>query len=144
MNCEIYLRNGTVYVPTMGRVDKGFFLGIEPVAVVAVSETKSLHKAIAETIVRGNPDVPMPKRSEWPKPILLKYARVKSWSAFERGMQLWGLEEKDLVSVIDSYSKSPNRMWVKVPEKRITFPAGTPVNEVVDRMIAILQDAAQK
>lgn len=142
MNCEIYLRNGTVYVPTMGRVDKGFFLGIEPVAVVAVSETEALHKAVAETIVRGNRGVPMPKRSEWPKPILLKYARVKSWSAFERGMQLWGLEERDSVFVIDSYSKSPNRMWVKVPEKRITFPAGTPVNEVVDRMIAILQEAA--
>src|SRR5579871_798522 len=101
MDCEIYLRNRTVYVPTMGRMDKGFFRGIEPVAVVAVSETEALHKAIGEAIVLGNPDVPIPKRSEWPKPVLLKYAGVKSWSAFERGMQLWGLEEKDSAFVID-------------------------------------------
>jgi hypothetical protein len=142
MHCSIDLRNGIVYIPTMGKMGEGFYRGIEPVAVVAVQDTDALREALIATITRGNPDVPMLKRRDWPPPVTLKYAKVKTWSAFERGLQLWGLEEKNAVFVIDTYSKSPNRMWVKIPEKRISFPVATPVNEVIDRMIAILQEAA--
>jgi len=141
--CDISLRNGTVYVPTIGKMDEGFYRGIEPVAAVAVQDTHALREALTATIARGNPVVPMLKRREWPPPVVLKYAEVKTWSAFERGMRLWGLEEKDTIFAIDTYAKSPNRMWVKIPERRIAFPPATPVNEVIDRMIAILQDAAR-
>ena len=144
MDCHIYLRNGTVFIPTMGKMGKGFFRDVEPVAVVAVSETDELYKAIAEAIARGNPDVSIPQRSEWPRPLLLKYAGVKSQSAFERSMLLWSLDDEDGIVHINSYARSPNRMWVRVPERRITFAIGSPVKEAIDRMIAILQDAARE
>jgi hypothetical protein len=143
MNCEIYLRNGTVYVPTMGKMDKGFFRGVEPVAVASVSNTGALQQALQAAIARGNPDVPMLKRGEWPPPVTLKYAGVKSWSAFERGMQLWSLEQKNGVFQIAPHEKSPNRMWVPIKDEIIAFPAAASVDDVVDRMIAILQDAAR-
>jgi hypothetical protein len=143
MDCHIYLRNGTVFIPTMGKMGKGFFRDVEPVAVVAVSETNELHKAIAEAIARGNPNVPIPQRSEWPKPLLLKYAAVKSQSAFERSMLLWSLDDEGGIVHINSYAKSPDG-WVRMPEKRITFAANTPTNEITERMIAILKNAASK
>jgi hypothetical protein len=144
MNCEIYLRSGTVYVPTMGKMDQGFYRGIEPVAVVAVSNTGALGQALQAAIARGNPDVPMLKRRDWPPPVTLKYAGVRSWSAFERGMQLWSLDKKNSVFKITPYAKSPNRMWVPIAEQTISFPVATPANEVIDRMIAILLDAARE
>jgi hypothetical protein len=128
----------------MGKMGEGFYRGVEPVAMVAVQDTNALREALAATIARGNPIVPMLRRRVWPPPVTLKYAKVKSWSTFERGLQLWGLEEKDAVFVIDTYSKSPNRMWIKIPEKRITFPTGASVNDVIDRMIAVLQNATQE
>jgi hypothetical protein len=143
MHCHIYLRRGTVYLPTMGRMDKGFYRGVEPVAVVAATNTEALHQALAATIGRGNPDVPTLLRREWPPPVLLKYAWVKSWSAFERGMQLWALKEKDGIFQIAGYTKQLDGMWRDDPQQTITFPPGSTVDDVIARMIAILQDAAR-
>lgn len=144
MYCDLCLRNGTVYIPTMGKMDEGFYRGIEPVAVVSVSNTVALREALASTIARGNPQVPMLRRDQWSPPVVLKYAGVKSWSAFERGMQLWDIEDKDGVYQIAGSAKQPNGMWKEDPEQKITFPPEASLDEVVDRMIAILQDAARK
>jgi len=84
MHCHCYLRNGIVYIPTQGEIHKGLYLDVEPVAVVPLSDRAALHRAFAETIARGNPNVPLPKQSEIPPPLLPKYAGVKAWSTFAR------------------------------------------------------------
>jgi hypothetical protein len=142
MNCEIYLRNGIVYIPTMGKMDKGFYRGIEPVAVVPAGNSESLQQALRMMVDRGNPTVPMLKRSKWPPPVLLRYAGVKSWSVFERGMQVWDFREKSGAYEISGNLKRPNGMWNADPDRTIQFPPGTPVDAVIDRMIRILQEAA--
>jgi hypothetical protein len=143
MYCEIYLRRGTIYLPTMGRMDKGFYRGVEPVTAVSVANIDALHKALAAMIARGNPKVPMLLRREWPPPVLLKYAGVKNWSSFERGMQFWALEEKDGHFQIAGNSKQPDGMWKDDPKQTMIFPPGSTVDDVTARMIAILQDAAR-
>ncbi len=144
MYSHFYLRNGTVYVPTMGIMEKGFYRGIEPVAVVSVMNTDALHDALAATIARGNPVVPKLRRREWPPPVVLKYAGVKSWSAFERGMMLWSIEERDGVWKVVGTRKGSDGAMVDDPEQTVSFPPGAPVQDVVNRMIAILQEFAQK
>jgi hypothetical protein len=141
MNCHIYLRDGIVYVPTMGKMDKGFYRGVEPVAVVPASNTEALRRALAETIARGNPNVPVLRRSEWPPPVLLKCAGVKSWSTFERGMLLWDIKEDAGCFRIESNSKRENGMWLEHSEQTIKFPPGTSVEYVIERMIAVVQEA---
>jgi hypothetical protein len=145
MYCHIYLRNGIVYLPTMGKMDEGFYRGIEPVAVVPVAKTDELHQALLATIVRGNPSTPILRRSAYPPAVLLKYARLKSWSAFERSSALWSLGEKDGHYEINQYKNHPaGKGLVRDPRQKMTFQSGLTVDEVVDRMIAILQDAAQQ
>jgi hypothetical protein len=144
MNCHLYLRNGIVYLPTMGIMDKGFYRGVEPVAVVSMTDIKALREALIATMNRGNPSVPMLRRRDWSPPILLKYAGVRSWSTFERGMRLWDIKEKDGIFQIAVNTKRPNGMWLEDPERTIAFPSGTQVDDVVDRMIAILQEATRQ
>lgn len=143
MYCHLYLRNYTVYVPTMGKMGQGFYRGVEPVAVVSASNTEALRQALAAAIARGNPDVPTLLRREWPPPVLLKYAGVKSWSAFERGMLLWNIVEKDGIYQIAGHTKQPNGMWKEDPEQMIKFTPETSLDIVIDRMITILQDATR-
>jgi hypothetical protein len=140
----ISLRNGVVYLPTMGQMDRGFYRGIEPVAVASVTNSDALRTALLDTIARGNPAVPMLKRREWPPPVVLKYAGVKSWSAFERGMALWGIEERNGIWQIVGKRKKPDGTMVDDPEQTISFPPGTRVQDVISRMVAILQQAAQR
>jgi hypothetical protein len=44
MHCHLYLRNHIVYIPTMGKMGKGFYRGVEPVAVVSASNTEALRQ----------------------------------------------------------------------------------------------------
>lgn len=125
----------------MGKMDKGFYRGVEPVAAVPATNTESLREALLATIARGNPDVPMLRRREWPPPVVLKYAGVKKWSTFERGMMLWSIEGKDGTFLIAGKTKQANGAWVDDKERTIEFPKGATAQNVVERMIAIIQQA---
>jgi hypothetical protein len=72
---------------------------------------------------------------------LLKYAGVRSWSAFEREMQLWNITQKEDVFRIARQKKQPNRMWNDDPDQILDFPASASVDDVIERMITILMDA---
>lgn len=141
MNCDVYLRKGILYLPTMGKMAEGFLRGVEPVAVAPLSNTSEVRQALQTTIARGNPTVPMLRRSEIPPPVLLKYAGVKRWSEFERGMNFWTIDEKGGCFEIVGQRKHRDGGWRDDPEQTITFPPGTSTDEVIDRMVAILQDA---
>ena len=142
MHCHCFVRNGIVYIPTQGMMDKGLYRDIEPVAVVPLSDTTALHRAFADTIERGNPKVPIPRYPNIPPPDVLKYAGVKSWSAFARRTSTWAVSESDGVFSLHGYRKEGGG-WVPDPSTKETFPPGTSADQVVDRMIAILQEAAQ-
>ena len=137
-----YLRRSVVYVPTVARREGGAYTDIEPVSVVPVANTEGLHRALLDAIERKNIIVPVPK-GKWPPPILLKYAGVKNWSAFARDASVWSIEEKDGVYQIVGYRTHPKGYWEQDPDQKTVFPAGATVDDVVARMIAILQDAAR-
>lgn len=144
MQYHLYLRKRTVFIPTFGRVDKGLYRDIEPVAVIDVSDTGALRRGFHETIARGNPPTPYyPRGGPYPQPVVVKYAGVKSWSAFARGAAPWGIKENNGIYQIVGHQKGPSG-WAEDPEQRIQFPPGTTVDDVVDRMIAILQEAARQ
>jgi hypothetical protein len=138
---RFYLRKGIVYIPTLGKIDKGFYRGVEPVAVVPMSNTEALHRALLDAVMRGNPAIPRLQQGERHTPITLKYAGVKTWSAFERGTSYWGIEERDGIFRIVFHQRAETQGWEEDKEKRITFPEAT-ADEVIERMIAILQAAA--
>jgi hypothetical protein len=143
MNCHLYLRGVTVYLPTMGKMGEGFYRGVQPVAVVSASNIEGIQQALRTTIARGNPVVPMLRRGEWQPPILLKYAGVKNWSAFERGMMFWTIKGKDDTFRLTGQKRQPDGAWRDDPGQTITPPPGSTVDPVIDRMIEILQDAAR-
>ena len=90
MHCDCYLRQGTVFLPTVGKVDKNVYFLVEPVAVVPISNTGALRTALHEAIKRGNPAVRYDRSAP---PILCKYAGVKSWGTFARNASLWVMDE---------------------------------------------------
>jgi hypothetical protein len=144
MNCHLYLRGNTVYLPTMGKMGEGFYRGVEPVTVVSASDFDGVRKALRETIARGNPVVSILRRSEIPPPVLLKHAGVKNWSAFERGMMFWTIKEKNGAFQIAGQSKRADRGWRTDLDRTIDFPLNTTTDDVVDRMIAIVQEEVAK
>lgn len=128
-----------VYVPTVAQAEAGPRLGIDPVAVVSVTDTEALQRAIKEAMSKGNPIIPAVTRDTFPKPVVLKYAKVKSWSAFERGTLLWTIVAKAGNYEIKPGRKRPDRGWEDDPEKIESLPPGTTLDEVAKRVVVLVQ-----
>lgn len=142
MYWQCYLRMGLVYVPTTGVTKHDLYRIIEPVTVIPASNTEGLHRAFVEVLARGNPDVPALKPSDYPPPVLPKYAGVKSWNSFARNASLWAIDEQSERYKILGYRKEPPNGWIHDKSRDEAFPSGTSAETVIDRMIAILQAAA--
>jgi hypothetical protein len=139
---QTYLRRGIVYLPTTAKRGTSVYTAIEPVAVVPVTNTEGLRRAFLETISRKNIAVPLVKGKR-PPPVLLKYAGVKSWSSFAGDAITWNIEENDGLYAIVGHRLHPKGYWEEDPDQRIEFPPGSTMDDVIERMIAILQEAAR-
>jgi hypothetical protein len=146
MRFSCTLKNGIVYVPTVARTEAGFYMLREPVAVVPAANTEALRRALHDVMARGNVIIPTPKRNAYPPPVLPKYAGEKTWSAFMRGVSEWKINEKNGNYQIVQYRENPkgDGSWVEDPNKKNELPPGSTIDDVIDRMIAILQAAARQ
>jgi hypothetical protein len=142
MRWRTYLRRGHVFIPAVGAVDKGLYRDVEPVAVLAVSDTEGLQQEFARAITRGNPPTPPYLPDAYPQPVVVKYAGVKSWGSFAQSASTWVIDERNGLYQIVGHRREPNN-WVPDPKQTIVFPPGTKLEQVIDRMIAILQEAAR-
>jgi hypothetical protein len=139
-----YLREGIVYVPTVAKRGTGpVYTEIEPVAVAPVTNTDAIRRALLDAIARKNIVVPVPK-GKWPAPVLLKYAGVRSWSVFARNASAWSIKENDGLYQIVGHRTHSKGYWEEDPGQKTQLPPGTTVDDLIDHMIAILQDAARK
>jgi hypothetical protein len=137
---QCYLRKRIVYVPTVGKRG-GAYTDIDPVAVVPVADTEGLRRAFLSAIAKKNVSVALQKGKR-PPPVILKYAGVRTWSAFANGTLVWNIDEEEDLFQIVGHRIHPDGYWVRDEKQKIEFPPGTSVEVVIDRMIAILQEAA--
>lgn len=143
MYIHVYLRQGIVYMPTVARTEAGFYMNVEPVAEVSVSNTDGIRSAFHELIARGTAVIPTPKRNEYPPSLLPKYAGVKTDRAFMHGTAHWAIDKKDGDCQIIGYRVHKDGYWVQDDAQKIVLRAGTTTENVVEQMIAILRDAAR-
>jgi hypothetical protein len=141
MLCTCYLRKGIVYVPTLGRVGRAHYRVVEPITVTPVSQTSDLRDAFREAIARGNPTVPPLPIRDRPPPLMLKYARVSSWAAFERSTLTWDLTRKDGAYEIIGHRRRADRGWEPDPTNTIILGRDSTAEDLIDRIVAILQDS---
>jgi hypothetical protein len=139
-----FLKEGVVYVPTVVKLQTGAYMDTEPVTVVPVASTEGLRLALLGVIAKGNAVVPNAPKDNWPPPVLLKYTRAKTWSAFKRGASHWHIQDKDGNYQIVGYRTHLKGYWEEDPDQIIKFAAGSTIDEVIERMITILQDAARQ
>jgi hypothetical protein len=131
----IFVFREQVFVPTTARTKAGFYLGIEPVEVVAARDRAAVEQALMRVISRGNPSIPTPVRATFPKNPLLKYAKVKSDSSFDSQTKSWQLSKRDGAYFIIPHRPRKNRGKEEDTERGEAIPAAVPLETVVRRLI---------
>jgi hypothetical protein len=141
---KCYLRKGAVYVPTVVNQGVARYMDVEPVTVVPVTDTEKLRDALRTTISKENRFV-APTVEDARKPaVVLKYTGDKSWRALVRNASVWAIATtRDGKYEIAGHRIHEKGYWEEDPKQTIQFPAGAGVDEVVDRIVVILQKAAR-
>jgi hypothetical protein len=144
MYLQVYLRKGRVYVPTVAETDAGFYMNVEPVAVIPVADLDALRNAFRDVLARGTIIIPTPKRNAYPPSLLPRYAGVKTDRAFMQQAAHWSIDDKGGEYKIVGYRVHEDGYWVQDPAQKIDFSANSTVDDVIGRMIAILQETARQ
>jgi hypothetical protein len=131
---HVYVRQGIAYVPTVAQAEAGFYIGIEPVVAVPATDVDAVQAAVRQAIGKGNPRIPTPSRAAFPQPVVLKHARVKSWSAFEKGASLLTISRKDERYKIQAGRKRHDAGWEPDPSQIELMPEGADVEAVAERV----------
>lgn len=131
----LVLRKGKAFIPTMAQTEAGFYVGIEPVEVVDVSDRLGVEDAMLRAINRGNPVIPTPTRDSFPEPVLLKYANMKSLAAFERSSESWKLSKREGAYLLAPYRPGKNGGSEEDPDRTEAIPAEMPLIAIVHRLV---------
>ncbi|HEX3799131.1 MAG TPA: hypothetical protein VH413_10560 [Verrucomicrobiae bacterium] len=144
MLLHLYLRNKIVYLPTVAQTEAGFYIDIEPVKVVPAAESQALQNAILEIMAKGNPVVPTPTRAAFSKPVLLNYAKVKSWSAFEKNTSVWTIDKKGGKYYITPGRSRADKGWEDDLPQMESLPLNAPLDTVAQRVAYLVLDRSRK
>lgn len=139
---ELHLRQGTVYIPRIGRTRSENYLAVDPVAAVAVADTAGLTGAVAEAFVTGNPRIAMYDPDDVSAP-LLRQAGARTQAELERGLSHWILLGTPGDYRLITVRLNGRKDWGLPDDARLEYlPPETDAAAVVERLVRVVQGAA--
>jgi hypothetical protein len=141
---KCYLKKGIVYLPTVVNQGTAVYMDVEPVITVPVIDAGALRQTLSDLISKPNTFVTPSVEDARKPPVILKHSGDRNWPSFRRAATCWVIKHKGGLYKIAGHRTHQLGYWEEDPEQTIQFPPGTTADEVVDRMVAILQDAAHQ
>lgn len=126
---KVYIREGKVFIPTVARTDAGYFVDVDPVFVHPVQDRQAIMGSVRSVIAGGNPVIPAFSRESFPKPVVLRYAKVKSWRAFQALASAFQLCLTDSGYEIQPLRKAGPNHFEEDFERLVKLPPGITVDE---------------
>src|SRR5262249_22949805 len=126
---------------TVAKTDAGFFMDVSPVAVHELADAEGVKAAIVAALAQGNPKAAAPSRGAFPKPAVLEYAKVKTWSTFEQSALCGNISQKDGAYQLRPMRRSATRGWEDDPAKMETFSIEQGPGAIGRRMVELLKTA---
>jgi len=133
---HVYVLDDHVYIPRMSRTESGVFLEKDPIDVVSTKDPNSVTAAIIGIVESEVPTVPTPERDGWPKPVIHKYAKLRSYAAFEREATLWSIVLRDdgVYRLAGKRRASP-RGWEDDPAKILQFSGQSAIENLASALL---------
>ena len=140
---NIYLRSGSVFIPTVAKTVDGFYMDVDPVEVISADDKTGVVTAIKGVVDKGNPLIPTPTRSAFPKPAVLKYAKVKTWDTFEKKASCWKLSHENGAFQLRSLRKDVEGGWCDDGKSIDTFSGPTAIDDLASAVFGEIESFSQ-
>jgi hypothetical protein len=144
--CSFLLTNLDLIGRALGKSACTTFRGI--VEAVPVTQTEALRRAILGSVTRGNPEVSLEDYkvlSRTREGSVLEATGCKSDYKLDRELGgYWGISDRGGVYSISVDRPYPKYGWHQDKEKAVRFPPGTLIDDVVARLIAMIQQRQQE
>lgn len=134
MIAHIYRYRNQFIVPTVTRTPDGIYIEAEPVDVIASEDAKGLESAIKRVLSAGNRQIPAVSVTIFPKPVVLRYAKVRSWGEFERKAFLWQIESDGSDIALIPTQQEPDGGWSELKPNAEIFAGDSAVSRIVTRI----------
>jgi|SRR5579863_1448034 len=148
MTVSLILHNGVVLIPTSYTIQKGFYFEHSPIEAVPVEKTQELREVLLAAVERGNPPVSRAEAkalSGSKSTPMLKATGARSWNALDLQIKgSWSLKDRNGVYKIQVDRPAQPRGWQEDSDKSVEFPPGTSLDDVISRLIAMIQERAQQ
>jgi hypothetical protein len=119
---------------------------VSPIEAIDATDRLAVEQALIRAVSRGNPVVPTPARDNYPEDPLLKHAKVKSLSTFERSAQSWKLSRREGAYLIAPYWPSKEGGAEEDVDRTEAVPGEERLESVVHRLVeratAVLENVA--
>ena len=139
MHWGLFVRRDVAYIPTSARTEAGFYLDVEPVGMAEINDTQRFREVLKAALSRGNPKIATPKREDYGKSPVLKYAKVKSWSQMERESSFWGITENQGGYRFGPYKRRLDRGWEEDSNRIVNIAPTSTIDEVVEQIVKTIQ-----
>lgn len=141
MLIAVYLRQGVVYVPTLGKIEGGPYRWVAPYSRCQFTEKATLRQLIEDRFRRGNPALEATSATANIFPYRGTVPHVTSWSAFYRESRSWYLREHAGIYRMQG-TRPGKKSHEPDPDQLTIFAETTDVATVCDRLIETLEAAA--
>lgn len=135
---HFYVRNGKAVIPTVAITEEGFYLDIEPVSIVNVSDKELLKEKLLSAIASENPRVPTPERADEPGSVVLERVSVKRWDVFERQSVLFTIHSSPDAITLYETGRGQDGMWTRNIDQDTKFEPETPLPVIVEAIVAAI------
>jgi hypothetical protein len=97
---------GLVVIPAKAKTEAGFWIDVEPVEVAPIHDKNLIASAIKRVAFAILRTIPTPPRNGFPKPVVLRAGKVRSWSQFHWNYSLVEITaDRDAVVSIEAWEK---------------------------------------
>ncbi|HEV2674364.1 MAG TPA: hypothetical protein VGV37_07465 [Aliidongia sp.] len=142
---SIYLRKNLVFIPTTIETNGASCMDIEPVSVIPVTDQGELRRAIENFPIRGNLFMEhIPRMTGILLPTIAASARVKSWSAFYRGVSAWSLYDIDGIYRLLRWRSGSGRGLNPDEDGKILFTRAMGFDAICNSVVETVQAEAAK
>lgn len=138
---HFYVRGGQVIMPTVVRTEAGFYMDVEPVAIIASAEAAAVTDKLLSILTGECQVVPTPDVQTEPGSCVLEALSLKRWDTFEKEAFLYNFESGGPAMSFYGAGRDGSGRWTAEKTSLLSFPAGyDPVLAVREIYAVIVSD----